>query len=274
MSAVNTFLAGLVDVVLSPFERQPPLVGLTAVSLALALMMLAVVRATSNQARVVAVKRAIQACVFEIRLFNDDLAAMCRALAELARHNLTYLRLSLVPVLWMAIPIGLLIAHLHFHYGFQGLNVGHAAVVKVTLKHPQDRAGAGPILTVPAGIRLETPAVWIPSLREAAWRISAERPGSYELTVTVEGDAFTKSLQVSDGTARRSPRRPGAGLLDELANPAEPPLPRGASVESIAVTYPPRGIELFGFELHWLVVLLGLSTVFAFVLRRPFRVVL
>ena len=274
MSAVNTFLAGLVDVLLSPFERQPPLVGLTAVSLVLALMMLAVVRATSNQARVVAVKRAIQACVYEIRLFNDDLAAMCRALVELARHNLTYLRLSLVPVLWMAIPIGLLIAHLHFHYGYRGLDVGQAAVVKVTLRHPQEAVNVRPALIVPAGIRLETPAVWIPSLREAAWRISAERAGTYELTVTVAGDAFAKSLQVSDGTTRRSPRRAGAGLLGELANPAEPPLPAGASVESIAVTYPSRGIGLFGFELHWMLVLFVLSTLFALVLRRPFGVVL
>jgi hypothetical protein len=207
-------------------------------------------------------------------LFNDDLAAMLRALGELARHNLTYLRLSLVPVLWMAIPIGLLIAHLHFHYGYQGLDVDQATVVKVRLRDPQDPAAARPVLTAPAGLRVETPAVWIPSLREAAWRISAERAGSYELTVTVAGEAFAKSVQVSGATTRRSPVRAGAGLIDQLANPAEPPLPDGASVESIAVTYPSGGIGMFGFELHWMVVLFSLSTVFALVLRRPFRVVL
>lgn len=274
MSAVNAFLASLVDTVLSPFARQPPLVGLTVVSLGLALVMLLVVRATSNQAGVVAVKRAIQACVFEIRLFNDDLVAMLRALTELARHNLTYLRLSLVPVLWMAIPIGLLIAHLHFHYAYRGLDVGQATVVTVRLAHPQDPAAARPILTVPGGLRVETPAVWIPSLREAAWRISAERAGSYELTVTVAGEVVAKSVQVSGATTRRSPLRAGAGLLGQLANPAEPPLPDGSSVESIAVTYPSRGIGLFGYELHWMLVLFALSTVFALVLRRPFRVVL
>ena len=132
-----------------------------------------------------AVKRAIQACVFEIRLFNDDLAAMLRALGEMLRHNLTYLRLSLVPGLWMAVPFGLLVAH--------SCTSTTATRAWTSVRHgrhgpaqnPQDPAAARPVLTVPAGLRVETPAVWIPSLREAAWRISAERAGSYELTVTV-----------------------------------------------------------------------------------------
>ena len=122
MSAANAFLAVARRLLLSPFARQPPLVGLTVVSLLSGSVMLAVVRATSNQtSRGRPSSARIHACVFEIRLFNDDLAAMVRALGELARHNLTYLRLSLVPVLWMAIPIGLLVAHLHFHYGYRGL---------------------------------------------------------------------------------------------------------------------------------------------------------
>jgi len=53
--------------------------ALAVVSLISAIGMLLVVRATSDQARVAAVKRALQACVFEIRLFNDDARAMLRA---------------------------------------------------------------------------------------------------------------------------------------------------------------------------------------------------
>jgi hypothetical protein len=273
MSTVNSLVASLVDGILSPFEHQSPLVGLTVVSLVFALVMLAVVRATSNQAGVVAVKRAIQACVFEIRLFNDDLPAMCRALAELARHNLNYLRLSMVPVLWMAVPMGLIVAQLHFHYGYQGLDVGHQTVVKVRLTNSPDRTSAAPTLAVPAGLRLETPAVWIPSLREAAWRISAEHAGSYALTITVGSKIYTKSVQVSGATIRRSPLRVGPGLLGQLTNPAEVPLPDEGIVESIAVSYPARGIDLFGYEVHWMVVLFALSTVFVFALRRPAGVV-
>ena len=49
--------------------------------------------------------RRLHAALFEIRLFNDDLSAIFRAQAEMLRHNLTYLRLSLVPMIWMFVPL-------------------------------------------------------------------------------------------------------------------------------------------------------------------------
>ena len=62
-------------------------------------------RATSNQDAIAAVKRKIQAGIFEIRLFNDDLRAMFRAQVDILRHNLTYIRLSLAPMVWMIVPL-------------------------------------------------------------------------------------------------------------------------------------------------------------------------
>ena len=274
MTGVNAFLARLVDGLLYPFADQPPLVGLAVVSLGLALVMLTVVRFTSNQARLIAVKRALQACVYEIRLFNDDIRTMLRAVGELARHNLTYLRLSLVPVLWMAIPIGLLVAQMHFHYGYGGLDVGHQAVVKVRMRESPNSPGSPATLVAPPGIRVETPAVWIPSLREAAWRIVADQPGTYDLTVNAGGDVFTKTIRVSNAIVRRSPLRAGTGLVDQLAYPAEAPLPESAQVESIAVTYPQQGVTLLGWEFHWMIVLFVLSAIFVLALRRTFKVVL
>ena len=50
-------------------------------------------------------KRQIHACLFEIRLFNDDLPAILRSQMEILRHNLNYLRLSAVPMLWMIVPL-------------------------------------------------------------------------------------------------------------------------------------------------------------------------
>lgn len=273
MSVLNIILARLVDGLLFAFEDQPPLVGLAVVSLIVAIAMLTVVRAASNQPRLIAVKRSLQACVFEVRLFNDDAVAMLRAVGEMVRHNLTYLRLSMVPVLWMIVPLGLLVAQLQFHYGYDGLEVGQQALVKVRVRN---MAGEPPTMTAPPGIRIETPAVWIPSLREAAWRIAPEQPGDYELTVQAGGQVFTKTVRVSSSTAivRRSPLRTDAGFVNQLLYPAEPPLPDGAQVESIAVTYPRRDVSVLGRGVHWIVVFFALSMVFALALRRRFNVVL
>jgi hypothetical protein len=264
MSILNAVVARLVDGLLFPFQDQSPLVGLAAVSLLLAVVTVAVVHAASNHVRLSAVTRALQACVLEVRLFNDDLPAMLRALAEMVRHNLTYARLMVAPLAWLAVPVGLLVAQLDFHYGYGGLEVGQPALIKVRMR---EAAGPAPVLTAPHGIRIETPAVWIPSLREAAWRIAAEGSGDYELTVQADGNAVTKRVRVSNAVVRRSPVRADRGFLNQLQYPSEAPLPDDSPVESIAVTYPRRDVSVLGRDVPWLVVFFAFSIVFALALR-------
>src|SRR5215510_7874498 len=124
----------ILDVLLSPFRPLPPMVGLSVVSLATAFGVIMAFRATSNQQGLTDVKRRIAAALFEIRLFNDDLAAVFRAQGELLRHNLTYLRLSLVPMLWMIVPIAILVAQLDARYGYTGLKPGEPVLLKVSLR--------------------------------------------------------------------------------------------------------------------------------------------
>lgn len=252
---------------------MPPLLSLTLISLGTAIVLLLVVRRTSDQPRIARVKRAIRAGLFEIRLFNDDLGAILRAQGEILRHNLTYLRLSVVPLLWVAIPLVLLMGQLQAWYGYAGLHPGQTALVTVEVS---DEAGPQPALRLDAepGLRIETAAVWIPSLREAAWRVAAERPGDYELIVHVNGEAFAKSARVSDDLARRSPVRLEPGVLNWMLYPAETFLPSGGAVRSIAVTYQDRYISFFGLDLHWMVIFFVLTLLFAFLLRKPLGVVL
>ena len=270
MSAVNALISAAVDGLLSPFEAWPASAGLAIVSLATAVVMLAVIRLTSNHAKLAAVKRSLQACVYEVRLFNDDLRAMLRAVGEMLRHNLTFLRLSLAPVLWMAVPLILLFAQLEFRYGYAGLDEGQTALVKVRMHSAR---GPAPILEAPPGIRIETPAVWMPAIRDAAWRIAVEHRGDYELIVRSGGAVLTKSVRVTNRVVRRSPVRTDSGLVNQLLYPVEQPLPGDVDVESIAVTYPRRGVNVLGWEMHWIAAFFVLSMVFMLALKRWFRVV-
>ena len=241
--------------------------------------MLTIVRVTSDQSRLVDIKRALHACWFEIRLFNDDVPAMVRALGEMARHHLTYLRRLAVPLVLMSVPLGLLVAQLQSHYGYSGLEVGQQAIVKMRMKATQAAAGADtnpdPVLTVPPGLRIETPPVWVPSLREAAWRIAAAEPGDYDVVVQVGGDGVTKRVRVANGIVRRSPVRPDRSIVQQLLYPAELPLPKNSVFESVAVAYPRRDVSVpGGHRTHWMVVFVGFTMVFAFALRRSLNVVL
>jgi uncharacterized membrane protein (DUF106 family) len=289
LAALNALLTSIFDVLLRPLAGMPPLASLAIVSLLTAVVMLLVVRRTSNQAALDEVKRKIHAALFEIRLFNDDLRAIFRAQGEMLRHNGTYLRLSLVPMLWMIVPFVFVIAQLQFHYGYDGLAVGRPVLLTAHL-----RSGAVPVasdavhastgdagrsdevaaLEAPAGIRAETPAVWFPAAQDVMWRLTPEAAGDYELRLTVGGQTFTKSVHVSSRIVTRSPSRLEAGFVNEVLYPAEPPLPSDGPVTSIEVAYPERDINVLGFRLNWMVVFFILSIGFAFALRKPFGVTL
>ena len=289
MSLLNALLARTFDLLLLPFRQLPPIVGLAVVSLATAILMLLIFKRTSNQTRLAAVKQQIHAAIFEIRLFNDDLRAIFRAQGEILRHNLTYLGLSLVPMLWMIVPFLLAIAQLQFHYGYSGLGVGQSVLLKVQVREGAALSGsasqdavhasltnptAPATLDAPGEIEVQTPAVWFPATREVIWRIAPRAAGQFELQVHAGRETFTKTVQVSNQVVRRSPVRLDPAFLNQLLYPAEAPLPGDAAVTSISLAYPERDIPVVGFELHWMIVYFALSMIFAFALRKRFNVTL
>ena len=278
MSFINALLRTLVDGLLYPFRDLPPIVGLTVVSLLTAIGLLIVFKHTSNQKALEDVKRKIHAGLFEIRLYNDDFRAIMRAQSGILRANLTYMRYSMAPMIWTLPPLILLIAQLQFHYGYDGLAPGQEVLLKVEFSEGAYSGDEKPPVTVttPEGLQLDDLAVWIPTLGEMAWRLTADAPGHYELEIrNGTGDAddatATKTVRVTDSVVRRSPFKV-RGFLNELIYPAEASLPSGGAIESITVTYPEANVDVFGFELHWMIVFFVLSIAFAFILRGPFGV--
>jgi uncharacterized membrane protein (DUF106 family) len=284
MATLNAGLRALFDLLQTPFRGLPPLVGLVVWSVVTAVAMLLVFKRTSNQAELEEVKRRIHACLFEIRLFNDDLRAILSAQVEIMRHNLGYLRLSLKPMLWMIVPFVLVIAQLQYHYGYRPLHPGDEVLLTVELDDGwAERLGLGdaaarPPLEVrlPDGLELTSPGVWAPSLDEISWRLTARDWGEYELGLELGGDTELKSVSVSRALERVSPVRPSPDFVSQLTWPAEAPLPADSAIRSISLDYPEATIGAFGWELKWeygwMVIFFVLSIVFAFALRKPFKV--
>ncbi len=276
MDFVNRIVGRFFDGLLYPLRGLPPLASLTVVSLLVALFVLWVYRATSDQKGLAAAKRRMQAGLYEIRLFNEDLRFVLRSVAGILRHNLTYLRLSLVPLLWMIVPLVLTMAQLQSFYGYRAFQPGDTFLVEAALPGdpPAGRNAPRPEaeLRVPAGLRAETPDLWIRPASELGWRVRAERPGRYAIEVHLGGESYSKEVRVAAGIARLSPVRRGPGFTGQLLYPAERPLPGSRKIDRIAVTYPERAISLFGWELPWIAVFLVLVFVFALLLKGRFRV--
>ncbi len=269
MAWLNRVLGAIVDAALSPFQAFSPIVGLSVVSLVVAVGMLLVMRATSNQRAIAAVKRKIQAGIFEVRLFNDDVRALESTL-DILRHNLTYLRLSLAPLPWVIVPLGLLIGQLQFYYGYEGFVPGQSAVLTVDVKEAALLPnGAAPAIIVetPPGLTVQTPLVWIPEQRQAAWRIGTDQRGDYEIIVTLAGKSVNKRVRVADAVGWRTPGRFEAGFLNQLLYPAEPPIDSDIPIAAIEITYPEREVSLLGYAVDWMVAFFGMSLALAWLLR-------
>jgi len=293
MARFDAIVSRIFDTVFAPLRTWPPLASLALVSLLVAMALLWMIRATSNQAGIAAAKRRIWAGLFEIRLFNDDPRAILRAQADVLRHDFTYLRLSFVPMLWVLLPMVLLVAQLEAYYGRSAFRPGDTFLYEVTLKQPVNpaasssrsmRSGANaaapaPVpdvqLHVPEGLIAETDAAWIPALDQIVWRLRAERSGNYRLETTVGSERYAKDVRVAPrGLARLSSERRPAGFWNALLYPSEPPLGRSAPVQSLRTDYPARGVAMLGWELPWIIVFFVLVTLFALLLKNRFRVTL
>ncbi|MCZ6824657.1 MAG: hypothetical protein O7E50_03130 [Gemmatimonadetes bacterium] len=276
MAFLNGLLSRVFDLLLAPFRGLPPVVGLLVLSLLTSVGMLLLFKVTSNQDRLSVVKRRMQAGIYEIRLFKDDLRSIFRSQMEITGHTLNYLRLSLVPMLWMIVPLFLVLVQLQFRFGYAALEPGRETIVKATFGEGF-LAAVGPgdphvELGVPPGLRINAPRLWIPSLREVDWRIVVLEPGVHTLRIDVRGESFEKVVDASGGLVRRSPVRPSSSFMGQLLYPAEAPLPRAAPVESITIEYPELRVSLFGWKTHWLVAFLIFTLIFSFALRTPLKV--
>jgi hypothetical protein len=271
LTVVNAMLDRLFDLLLRPLRQLPILMSLAVVSLVTAIAVLLVVRATSNQQALAAVKRQMYADLLEMRLFNDDLRAMWRAQWSMLRHNGRYLRLSLVPALWTLVPLALVLTQLQFHFGYAEVGVGEPVVVTAVLKSRGDLPDVR--LELPRGVRLDSAAIRFPALQQVVWRVVADSSGEFVLGVRAGGATYDKTLGICGGAlARRSPVRPAPRLFDQLRYPSETPLPDSAPLASIAVAYADRPFDVVGWQVPWIAAYIALSFVFALALRRPLRV--
>jgi uncharacterized membrane protein (DUF106 family) len=271
MGVFNSVTGGFFDLLFFPFRGLSPWIGMAAVSVLTAFLMLWIYKLTSNQDGIRRAKNAIKAHLLELRLFKDDLRVSFRAQKRILRANARYLALNAKPLLVMIVPLVLILAQLNLRFGYSPLEPGGEAVVKIRLDRSTNPLDLAVSVTPSEGVAVETPAVRIPDLYEIVWRIKALRPGTAVLSFGAAGFVLDKTVSVSGKRLSVvSPRRP-RGFLPALLYPGEKPLPSGP-VKSIEVLYEPAKLSLLGMNIYWLVAYLVLSVVFGFGFKGVFKV--
>ena len=261
------------DAALFVFRGASPWVGIAALSLITALLMLAVYRVASDQEGIRTAKDKIIAYLLEVRLFRSDMRASLRAQGSILRYNLRYLGLSAKPVLVMIVPLVLAMVQLDQWFGYEPLHPGEQTLVKVRLKDRHLPSREEISLAAAEGVVVETPPLRIDKERESDWRILASESGSWNVNVTVNGQSVSKGIVVGDASLERiSTARVARNWFEQLANPGEQSIPDSVAVESIEITYPGRTLNLFGWRIHWLVAYLALSVLFGFLFKPWLKV--
>jgi len=247
------------------------MISLAALGIALGLLLLLLLRKVSNQQAVERIRRQLQACLYELRLFVDEPAIVWKAQMRLLWLNAKYLALMLRPALIMAIPMLFLFSLLEPFYGKAPLAISEASLVTVKLAHLPGPLVAPPILQPPQGIQVETPAVRMQGTGLVCWRIRARKPASGLLRVIFPTEIVTKKITSGTNPELLSTRRVQP-LWQLLWYPTESRLPAG-SVEWVEIGYPSRVFSMFGLDLPWFVWVLLFSIATVLILKRPLHVV-
>ena len=272
MELFNRTMGPATDLVMAPLRGLSPSISLLVLSAAMGLLFLLAFRFTSNQAAIGSLRRRMAAHLLEFRLFQHSLGIQWSALARMLLANLTYLKHAARPLLLMLVPLALVLIQLNQWYGYQPLKPDEAALVALKL------AGEGIDLSK---VRLETGdglelvgrPLRIPHAGEVNWNVRPRRQGTHLLTFRFESRQAQKEIVASSqGLARISAVTPAPDFWDVLQHPGDRPLPPDSFAQRISVDYPARRVDLLGWETHWVVFLLIVSTLTALAFKRLLRV--
>jgi hypothetical protein len=272
MTSLSNIIAFVFDLVMLPFKNVHPMWSMTFISAMTGVLMVVIYKYTSNQAEIRKVKDRIKANFVAIMLYKDSIRVLCSSTGHIFLANLRYVRLNLVPLLFMIVPVGLLLVQMNCWYGYKPLEPGESILVQATLTNVTDLMRAELALVAPDVLEVETPPVRIPSKSEVNWRLGAREKGHYQIKVGIHGQEVTKSLIVSDRMQRLSLLRHASDFWDGLLYPGESAIPSSAAVRSVEVGYQPVQMSVFGWEVHWVIPYFILSIVFGLALKGFFKV--
>lgn len=267
MNIFNLMVTGLFKLLFLPFRSLDPIWALSVISLLAGVLMLWIFGKVSDQETIRTVRDQIRGNLIGIRLFGDEIGILFKLQGRVMLQTLNYLRHALLPMIIMIIPVIVILIQLNLWFTARPLEPGEKATVKVTLRD-ESAVSEGVTLETQDGVTVETPGVRIPSLREVAWRIRADEPGRYLLSVKAGQDQVVeKELLVGRTWDATSSLRTGAGIVDNLLYPGERSIPSESKIEAIEILYPALKIRTLGWNIDWMIFFFVASIVFGFAFK-------
>jgi uncharacterized membrane protein (DUF106 family) len=243
-----------------------PLAIVVALSIVIGLLMIVLFGYTSNQKAIKIAKDQLKAHLLAVRLFQDQLHVVVGSYGRILRGTGRYLKLAFMPLLYVIIPITVLIVQLDRYLGSTGVQVDAPFLLTAQVSNSDVLNDVS--LDLPPEVTMAAPAVHVPAEREVVWRLAASKEGAYEIQVIAAGQRVTKTVHVSSELARVSPVRLRGHFWERMLSSAESAIPENSPIESVAVDYPERNIEIFGYKMNWIWLFFIFSMVAGFIFKE------
>lgn len=272
MHYVNSIVNTVWDPVLSGLRFENPWPALIAASFVATVALLLVMRTVAQPEAIARSKKKLIARIVELHLFRHDLVVSLTACGRILAANLVYLRHLLLPTLLAIIPGVLILIQLNCWFARQPLQIGEAAIVEVQFAEGESLDSPPLAVKTSSSLRLDSPPLRIPALRQVNWRIRPHTLKDGWIAVESNGKSIRKQVSVGNRLTKISEQRVRSATWESLLNPAEDPIEVTSGIEAIRIRYPPRKLYLGLREVHWLVAFLVLTMLFGIVLKGPLNV--
>lgn len=269
VAAVNTAANFLGGIFLKPVELIPGWLSITLVSAFLGVLLLLVFKYTSNQKAIARIRDDIKADMLAIKLFKGSIAVAFHAQARVFASAFKLLFYSILPMLFMIVPVSLVLAQMGMWYQNRPVNAAsdEEVILRLTLKKSADEWPDIQLKVQPAW-KQKTGPVRVPRKKEIYWKIQPLQEGYHQLQFRVGDRTVEKELAVGQGFMRVSPVRSSRSVGDLLLYPLETPIPLDNIVESVFIDYPDRDSRIYGTD-WWVLYFFVVSMLFA-LLFKPF----
>jgi hypothetical protein len=198
MNAIQRFITASFDLLLQPLERMGMEIALILVSGIFGVLALLVFKYISPQASIRRAKNLIKGHMIEIRLYQDDLRLVTRAIGKVLWHNLRYVCLNFGPFIPLAIPFALVAGQLVARYGFEPMPVTELARAELAGEgHTLKLAWSGKDevrITYPEGVVPVSDLLQIPEQGRAYQEFVVQAPGHFEIGVERAGKTTMKRV--------------------------------------------------------------------------------